>query len=450
MRKAKIVATVGPASNTKEKLEELCKSGVNVFRLNMSHGDQEGHLKVVKALRKLQKTYPIAILGDIQGPKIRVGSDVDIQLEKNKTYEVGSKSGQGDFWTPNFSLIKKSVKPGEVISFSDGQIQSVVEKVGKTIKIKIVQEGKLTSNKGMNLPQTHLKLSCLTEKDKKDILFLRDQEVEYIALSFVQTAEDISQAREYIKDKVNIVAKIELPLAIKNIDSIIDEADSVMVARGDLAVEVGNSNFPKYQKEIIRKCNEKAKPVITATQMMESMTQNLNPTRAEVMDVYNAVLDGSDALMLSGETATGVNPPNVVKTMAEIIEKAETEGEIKRNIPHEESITSNLQSAGIHLAEKVQAKAIVSLTDFGKSCRKMAAYKTSLDVYGVTNNKRTFFLMALYRGIIPVLVKGKKYKENLPQEVLKKIRKDKGKGLIVSCSASAQKGSNNFIEIKKV
>ncbi|MBL7713390.1 MAG: pyruvate kinase, partial [Chitinophagaceae bacterium] len=326
LHKTKIVATVGPASNTYDKLLALVNEGVNVFRLNFSHGTHEQHLEVIRHINKINASFPlnIAILADLQGPKLRVGEIENgvLALQKGDTFYFTNEKRLGnlDGIYLSYPDFHKDVKVGETIMIDDGKIEVKVLEVGADtrVKVEVTTPGFLTSKKGINLPDTKVSLPSLSEKDLADIDFIVMNSIDWVALSFVRTASDINGLREILKSKnhdAKIIAKIEKPEALDNLREIILASDAVMVARGDLGVELPLERIPMIQKNIIRKCIHRAKPVIIATQMMESMIDRTRPNRSEITDVANAVLEGADAVMLSGETAMGQYPELVIRTM---------------------------------------------------------------------------------------------------------------------------------------
>src|ERR1700712_408058 len=338
--RTKIVATVGPACDTYDKLLELVKAGVNVFRLNFSHGSHEDKLKIIEHIRNINKSQPynIAILGDLQGPKLRVG-----EIENNSlpvvagdilTFTNEKLVGNKDRIYVSYPNLHEDVKLGNIIMIDDGKLEVKVIDIAKNndVKVEVILGGVISSKKGINLPDTKISLPALTEKDLADLEFIIEQKLDWVALSFVRHVKDISGLRLKLQEKnskTKIIAKIEKPEALVNIRDIIIESDAIMVARGDLGVELPIEQIPLIQKELIRKCIHRAKPVIVATQMMESMIDRVKPNRSEITDVANAVLEGADAVMLSGETATGQHPALVVQRMVTII--AEVENEYRYN-----------------------------------------------------------------------------------------------------------------------
>src|SRR5258706_988144 len=332
--RTKIVATVGPACDTYEKLLELVQAGVNVFRLNFSHGTHEDKKKIIDHIRKINKTEPynIAILGDLQGPKLRVGEIINNALPVIPgdilTFTNEKLIGTKDRIYVSYPDLHNDVRPGNTIMIDDGKLEVVVKKIlpNNDVQVEVTMGGTISSKKGINLPDTQISLPALTEKDLLDLDFIIEQKLDWVALSFVRRVEDITGLRKILdkhKSKTKIIAKIEKPEALTNIRDIIIESDGIMVARGDLGVELPIEQVPLIQKQLIRKCLHRAKPVIVATQMMESMIDRIKPNRSEITDVANAVLEGADAVMLSGETATGQHPTLVVQTMCKIIREVE-------------------------------------------------------------------------------------------------------------------------------
>jgi pyruvate kinase len=416
-RRAKIVATIGPSSNTIEMIEKLIKAGMNVCRLNMSHGTHDSHAEVISNIRQASRnlSQEVAILCDLQGPKIRVD-----KLPKNLMLEAGSEwvIGASDImdkypeYKDNFipTVYKDLVADaddGSVILFDDGLMEAkAFEKDRDVLKIKIIIGGELKSNKGINLPNVNISAPSFTEKDREDLLFGLKHDVDYVALSFVRSKKCIQEVKfllHKLRKNTPIISKVEKPEAVANIDEIIEVSDCIMIARGDMGVEVGNHLVPAIQKDIIRKCNEAGTPVITATQMLESMTNNPRPTRAEANDVANAIWDGTDAVMLSGETAGGQYPVESVTMMSDIIieaEKKPSERPLLRNMEIK-SVASSIQIAASIIGEKNNAKWVVAITQSGDSCLKMSRFRSNMEVLGVTNSIQVMRKMSLYWGITP-------------------------------------------------
>lgn len=443
MRRAKIVATLGPSSNSVEVISDLIEAGMNVARLNMSHGTYESHAATVKAIREASgKTgKEIAILMDLQGPKIRVDKlEEPLQLKEGETWVIGQTKDKEkypeykDCYIPTiYDGLVEDMHDGARVLFDDGLLQATgIHRDRDVFKIEVTVGGALKSNKGINLPDCVVSAPAFTAKDKEDLMFGLTQKVDYFALSFVRRKEDIQEVKvllHKLKCHTPIISKIEKPQAIDNLEGILDVTDVIMVARGDMGVEVGNHLVPSIQKKIIRRCNERHIPVITATQMLETMTENPTPTRAEASDVANAIWDGTDAVMLSGETANGKHPILVVKTMHEIIKEAELtpkERPLLRNVDLSD-INSSVMVAASMIAEKTNAMRILSMTESGTSCRKISMFRPKTAVLGVTNSLETARRLCLYWGVNPYFIHDFDSDTfDFMQDVLEKLVEDKG------------------------
>lgn len=411
-RRAKIVATIGPATRDEKNLEKAIKAGMNVARLNFSHGSHEDHQKVVNSLRKLSKQLqaPVTILQDLQGPKIRVGKFesgfIEIAAGEKVVITTAEVLGKPGFIPSDFKELPMACEPGTKILLDDGLLEMKVLGVrGHEVDAEVIYGGKLKDRKGMNLPGVNLPVDCMTEKDLEDLEFGIENNVDYIALSFVRHARDIRKLRQIIEDRksnAKIIAKIEMIEALENLEEICRLSDAVMVARGDLAVEVGQSRLPGFQKKIITLCNQLGKPVITATQMLESMVENPRPTRAEITDVANAVLDGSDALMLSAESASGKHPFKCIRTMHEIICEVERNEEDYYKISLENEFLSTpaaIAASASLSALKLNATAIVCLTTSGKTANIISAFRPRARIIAVTQHMDVLNPMELTWGI---------------------------------------------------
>jgi pyruvate kinase len=410
--KTKIVATVGPASSSKEMLRALVKEGVDVFRLNFSHGTHADHLKVIENVREINKEMDssIALLLDLQGPKIRVNEmqpGVEIVPGQELTITTREVLGNNELVSTSYERLPKDVKIGDMVLIDDGKIELRVKEVRDIDVIcTVVYGGPLKSRKGINLPQTKVTAPSLTEKDMQDLEFGLKHNVDWIALSFVRKATDIEILKDIInrnKSTVRIVAKIEKPEALENIDAIIEATDAIMVARGDLGVEIWMEEVPMVQKMLVEKCNKAAKPVIVATQMMESMIENPRPTRAETNDVANAVMDGADAVMLSAETAAGKYPIEVVRSMVRTISSVEKNQKMYyhfRDLDPKSPIYlhDSLVQAACKLAKDVGAKAIVGMTTSGYTAFKSSSYRPNTNIFVFTSNKTLLTTMNLVWG----------------------------------------------------
>lgn len=468
--KTKILATVGPASNNEEVLSSLAKAGANVFRLNFSHGSHEGHAEVIKIIRKINKEQQLnlGILQDLQGPKIRVGEmengGVEILPGQKITITNDPVIGNAELVSTVYQNLPNDVKTGDRILIDDGNIElSVNNTDGKNVRCIVIHGGILKSRKGINLPNTVVSAPSLTEKDLEDLEFGLANDVDWIALSFVRTADDINDLRERIQKAgkhCRIVAKIEKPEALENIDSIIEATDAIMVARGDLGVEVPMEKVPLWQKTMVEKCKLACKPVIIATQMLESMTTHPRPTRAETNDVATAVLDGADAVMLSAETASGKFPVNSVKAMTSIISYIENNAEIFHNlykIPEEEDtfLSNNLILMAARLSRNVKAKAIVGITTSGFTAFRIASHRPLANLFVFTRNKSLITQLSLVWGVRTFY-----YESNTSTDAtfmdIQDILKEKGHvkpGEIIINTASMplkEKGKTNMLKIHVV
>ncbi len=427
-RKSKIVATVGPASETKEMLIKFAQAGVNIFRLNFSHGTHEDHLQRLKTIREISAELDtnLSVLQDLQGPKIRTqlveNNGVEIKAGNKLTFVMDETlMGNSERVGTTYTSMYLDVKVGERILMDDGNLEVKVleiDNVKKEVITEVIYGGILKSKKGINLPGTVVSLPCLTEKDLKDLYFGLDNNVDWIALSFVRTAADIHDIKDRIKaygKNTKVIAKIETPFAIDNLDEIIAATDAIMVARGDLGVEIDGARVPHLQKLMVEKCTLAGKPVIVATQMLESMITNPVPTRAETSDVANAVLQGASATMLSGESASGIYPLKAVETMAHIQEVVEQQqNEIKiikgdeasiyfknHSLSHSDSIyplNDRMIAGACRLARDTEAKAILCITNSGYTAFRLSAHRPKAGLYIFTSNKAVATEMGLLWG----------------------------------------------------
>ena len=411
----KIVATLGPASTDENVLIDLAKAGVNIFRLNFSHGSHEIHQKSIERILKINKKYglSVGILADLQGPKLRIGTikEGSVQLNRGDVIEFTNEKVEGtkEKVYMSYSLFAKDVEVGEKVLVDDGKLVfEVVATDGiKSVKLITLFGGPLSSNKGVNLPDTNVSLPALTEKDRTDLAFILQQPVNWIALSFVRTAAEVLELKGIIEEHEHsalVISKIEKPEAVKNIKSIIKASDGIMVARGDLGVEVPMEKVPGIQKRIIRRCIQRARPVIVATQMMESMINNPAPSRAETADVANAVLDGTDAVMLSGETSVGKHPVKVVEAMRRIIFEAEKSYLIQEKRPKPDNDSATFMSDVIcfnacKTAEEIGAKAIAGLTVSGYTAMKIASYRPNCKIHIFSNRANIMGTLSLLWGV---------------------------------------------------
>lgn len=421
LKKTKIIATLGPASSDKETMLQLIQAGTDIFRINFSHADYDLVKKNVQTIRELNQEhgFSVGILGDLQGPKLRVGvvkegsylNPGDILTFTNEKIE-----GDSTKVYMTYQKFPQDVKVGERILIDDGKLVLEVIETNNldTVKAKTIQGGPLSSKKGVNLPNTNVSLPALTEKDIKDANFMLDLELDWIALSFVRHAQDIIDLKELMKNhptnkqKTPIIAKIEKPEGVKNIEQILQECDGLMVARGDLGVEVPMEEVPAIQKNLVEIARKYAKPVIIATQMMETMITSLTPTRAEVNDVANSVLDGADAVMLSGETSVGKYPVDVVKNMSKIVKNIEqTHFYQNKNSPIEHEfncvderfITNRICLAAVRIAKTANVEAIVTLTYSGYTAFQISAHRPNANIIVYSSNRRVLTMLNLLWGV---------------------------------------------------
>ncbi len=418
LRKTKIVATIGPVSEDPKVFQTLVKAGLNVARLNMSHGDHVEHGKRVKTIRAVSKKLDtrVGILLDLAGPKIRIGDfrSSTITLKHGAHFTLTTEKCLGDEKRVyvNYKKLPSEVKKGDVILLDDGKIKLVIQNVrSHSIETIVKYGGEIRGRRGVNIPSGVLSIKCLTEKDKKDVAFGISMDVDFMGLSFVRSAKDVTELRTILnatkKGKgIAIIAKIETAQAVEDIDNIIATADGIMVARGDMAVEIGPEYVPGVQKMIVRKCAEQGKPVIVATQMLESMVHSATPTRAEVSDVANSILDGADAIMLSQETAMGSYPVEAVGVMNLVARQTETDHEHFRK--HFRANTGNIVDSVslsvVYTARNVDAKAVVALSESGFTTRMLARHRSTRAVLGMSPNEKTLNQMTLSFGCIPVKI----------------------------------------------
>ncbi len=415
-KKTKIVATLGPACETREIIKDMIEAGVNVFRINFSHADYEGVKQKINIIRSLNEEfgYTTAILGDLQGPKLRVGMMEDGVVVNDGDLITFTTSedilGTAQKVFMKYKNFPNDVNPGERILLDDGKLIFEIVETDKNTEVlaRVIQGGELKSKKGVNLPNTKISLPALTEKDIADAIFAIGQKVDWIALSFVKTPRDLQDLQELIDEhseyKIPIIAKIEMPEALENIDKIIAYCDGLMVARGDLGVELPAHEVPLVQKELIRRAKTARIPVIVATQMMETMITSLTPTRAEVNDVANSVMDGADAVMLSGETAAGNYPVQVIQKMTQIIEAVEDSPliQVPQNTPQIRTnrfVTKTICHHAVHMANAIKAKAICTLTNSGYTAFQISAWRPQAHILVFTSNKRILTQLNLLWGV---------------------------------------------------
>lgn len=471
-RRAKIIATIGPSSSSIEMLCKLIGAGMNAARINMSHGTHENHAQSIANVREASRRMGIevAVLLDLQGPKIRVDKlPVPLELKNGEDWVIGPSHVKTNYpeYAERFipTIYKDLVKDAEVgarILFDDGLLEAeALEKDREVLKIRVIVGGILKSNKGINLPNVKVSAPSYTDKDHEDLMFGLKQGVDYVALSFVRTAEDVHQVKALLhkmRVDIPIVSKIEKPEAIENIRDIVAVTDMIMIARGDMGVEVGNHLVPAVQKEIIKICNAAGRPVITATQMLESMITNSRPTRAEASDVANAIWDGTDCVMLSGETASGAYPVETVHMMDQIVQEAERLPKERPLLRHMDisSVSASIQVAASLIAEKTNARWILSITQSGKSCQQMTRFRTTTQVLGVTNSLEVVRRMSLYWGITPYLVEAPPKSEtvHIERAMLDKLKQQgmlvTGDKIVITVGDGRyfQQGTTNSIRVE--
>ncbi|MBI5361479.1 MAG: pyruvate kinase [Planctomycetes bacterium] len=470
MRKTKIVATIGPASEKPETLKKMLQAGLDVARINLSHGTFKEHVKRIKMIRDLSRQLkrPVAILADLQGTKIRTGlmqdnKPVNLIPGRSITITTADIPGNEHSISTTYKEFVRDIKVNDRVLLDDGLMQlKVVSKTGTTAECRIIDGGLLKEHKGMNLPDTVISAPSLTEKDKECVKFAAEIKADYIAQSFVRTSENVLALRNELKRRkayIPIIAKIEKPEAVANLNSILDVVYGIMVARGDLGVEMSVDQIPILQKRIIARANEKDVPVITATQMLESMTVNPRPTRAEVNDVANAVFDGTDAIMLSGETAAGKYPVESVATMSDIAERAEgseffTCHERGRFNPINDSTEYSIAHAAYSASIEANAKAMVVFTLSGKTALLLSKRRPCAPIYAITHRLESYNRLNLIWGTIPVLNKFGRHGDEMVRngiELLKKMRYlKKGDRVVILAGTTATIGGTNFMKIETI
>jgi len=438
-RHAKVIATLGPSTSDVDLIGELISAGMSVARVNMSHGTYKEHAELIANVRQASRNVglEVAVLLDLQGPKIRVDKvSRPLELQYGETWVIGPTEVRdaypeyGDRFIPTtYNALVTDCEDGARVLFDDGFIVTeAVERDREVYKVRVLEGGTLRSNKGINLPDSTVSAPSLTKKDRKDLRFGLEHEVDYIALSFVRKKEDVIHLREFLKglgSAVPIVSKIENPEGIENIEAIADVSDVIMVARGDMGVELGNHLVPAVQKKIIALCNRRGVPVITATQMLESIITHATPTRAEASDVANAVWDGTDAVMLSAETAMGEHPVEAVKMMGKIITEAEKTPKSRpslQNLDLTQVDAATMIGASL-IAEKIDAERILSVTQSGGSVVKMCRFRPRTSVLGVSNSLTVVRRMCLYWGVSPFYLSDYDEKDSeLEHDVIEKVK----------------------------
>lgn len=470
-KKTKIVATIGPATESQAQLEKLLKAGLNVIRMNFSHGDFSEHqTKFDNGKKASEKTgLPVAFLQDLSGPKIRIGTFYDdadkrITLKKGQKFTLTTRKVKGDETIAeiNYPKFHKEVKKGETVLLDDGKKRlEILEIKGQDVVCKVIVGGETKGRRGVNLPESDLSISALTDKDKEDVKFGIKNKVDFIAFSFVRKPEEVTELRNILnknKSTAQIISKIETPQAVEHIDEIIELSDGIMVARGDLAVEVPAEQVPLIQKRIIQKCNAAGKPVITATQMLESMIKSPVPTRAEVSDIANAILDGTDAVMLSEETTLGEFPVESVEVMSRVAVHTEEEylGEtfLEDSVADIWSTTRAITEGAVHAADEVEARYIVCLTQSGRTARMISRFKPFQPIIAVTPEQVTFNQLQLSSGVSTLLIPRTQNFDEVLKVIRETLKKNKlvkagDKIVLVSGTPFAKAVSTNMMVIEK-
>jgi pyruvate kinase len=466
MRKTKIVCTIGPPTSSDKMLEGLIRAGMNVARLNFSHGDHESHRRVIRRIRRLDRKLgrTVAILQDLPGPKIRIGMVAGdrVRLQPRRPFVLTTRKILGSELAVSVSFpgLTQAIKKGDPILLGDGEIELEALQVGKhEVKCRIIVGGILGSQKGIHFPRSSLNIRALTHEDKKDLAFGIQQKVDMVALSFVRNSEDIIYARREMRKQgasIPLIAKIEKHEAVDALDGILEHVDAIMVARGDLGLEIAQERIPAVQKMMIRAANHLGKPVITATQMLRSMVWNPRPTRAEVADIANAILDGTDALMLSEETAAGEYPLDAVKIMARVAEETERLLESRqRFVGLEKTIPEAISIGAISLARDLHVKAFLIPTTSGSTARLIARYRPQQPIIAVSPEPQTVKNLCLVWGVYPVPIKGFKSTDEMMRAVQKKALESGivKRGDLVAITAGLplhQAGTTNMITVKAI
>ena len=466
-RNTKIIATLGPSSSSPLKIHSLFQAGADIFRLNFSHGNHDDHRKRVFHIRQYEKRLgrPIAILGDLQGPKIRIGifKKTYVILKNNQKFILDLNPKEGDqnrVFLPHKEIFK-SVKKNNKILIDDGKIILNIDKVlSDQIITEVLVGGKISNKKGVNIPETFVKMSSLTDKDIRDLKFCLDLSLDYIALSFVQKAKDINDLKKYVGNQTGIMAKFEKPMAIKNMDEILQHCDAAMVARGDLGVEMPPEEVPIIQKKIVQSCRDFGIPVVVATQMLDSMVESPSPTRAEASDVATAVFDSADCLMLSAETASGKFPVESVKIMDRIIRGVENDNSYRqilesKQIKLEETTSDAISSAASQVVKTVLAKAIFTYTRSGATAKRAARERPTVPIIGLSPDRITARQLALIWGVHTIHALEPKSFSGMIDNACELAKKEgivkKGDYVVITAGAPiGVSGSTNNLRIAKI
>ena len=460
-RKTKIIATVGPSVNSKDGIKKLVEAGADVLRLNFSHGTNDDHSNVVKWARELDRS--VAIMQDIQGPKIRTGETKDsTQLEKDNQIKITNKeliSNENEIYI-SYKDLFKDINTGERIFIDDGQVVIRITKKTRSSMIGNIEiGGELRSNQGVAFPDSRLSVSAITKKDIEDIKFGKKLDVDIIAVSFVRDSNDIKKVKELADKNIKIIAKIELKNAVKNLDSIIDEADGVMVARGDLGVQMELEKVPFIQKQILNQANAKGKITVTATEMLQSMKESHRPTRAEVTDITNAILEGTDCVMLSAETAIGNHPEIVIEVMANICKEADSRNDTSvlrfKEASGIDTLTTSLAKAAVQVANEIDAKAIVAFTETGRTPLLISNYRPEAPIFTFTTIDKTYKQMHILWGVEQVKIERLETTTEMFEiadtwlQNNKKFKKD-DKVVIVAGTPPNKEAATNLIRVMKI
>ena len=470
IKRTKIVCTLGPSTDKEEVLRELIKNGLNVARMNFSHGSHEEHKKRIDLVKKIREelNQPTGILLDTKGPEIRTGQFElpEVFLEDGQTFTITMKDvmGNQDMCTVSYKDLAKDVKPGNTILIDDGLVGLTVKEInGDDIVCEVQNSGIVKNHKGVNVPGVKVNLPAITEKDRSDILFGIEQGIDFIAASFVRKVSDVLAIREILEENnatdIKIISKIENQEGVDNLDEIIAVSDGIMVARGDLGVEIPTEEIPIVQKLMIKKCNEAGKPVITATQMLDSMMRNPRPTRAEVTDVANAIYDGTDAIMLSGETAAGKYPVEAVKTMAQIAKRTEETVDYNKSLRNKKSsvadVTDAISYATCTTAMDLKAKAILSSTSSGHTARMVSKFRPDCPIVAATSKDRVMRQLSLTWGVLPIKRKMSKTTDEVISNAIEAAKAAdyvKCEDLVVVTAgvATGVSGTTNLIKVEIV
>ena len=472
MKRTKIVCTIGPASEKEEVLRKLFEEGLDVARLNFSHGTHEEHQKKIDTIKKLREEMdlPIAIMLDTKGPEIRLGDfkdKMEVNLKEKDKFIITTRDILGDenIVSVSYEGLPQDLEVGSKVLIDDGLVELIVEKIEDTeIYLEVISAGTISSHKGVNVPNSHINLPALTKKDEEDIIFGIKNDIDFIAASFIRTKEDVLGIRKVLEDNNNfdirIISKIESRQGLQNIDEIIDASDGIMVARGDLGVEIPTEEVPIAQKNLIKKCNNASKSVITATQMLDSMIRNPRPTRAEATDVANAVLDGTSAVMLSGESASGKYPVEAVQTMRKIVEVTESSidynEELQRRIKDiSNTVTNAIGKSTCTIARDLNAKAIITATTSGHTSRSISKFRPKAKIIATTTSEKVRRQLSLEWGVDAIVVPNHKntdevIKNSIDMSLKEKLVKEGDTVILTAGVPVGLAGSTNLIKVQTI